>query len=128
MTVTRLKDMNLNPPSTPDFNAIASKVKAIAARDDIPRTVRPSDVEGQGALARAAPVQPSDLAKSAPKETAQPVAAPLKRLAVHLPDYVVDDIHARALNSTARFVVLKALKSAGFHVNASDLVEDRRRR
>ena len=59
---------------------------------------------------------------------ADPTVAPLKRVAVFLPDHVVDDIERRALKFTRRYVILKALKAAGSHVNTADLIVGGRRK
>lgn len=67
---------------------------------------------------------------SAPQPASETLArAPVKAVNVHLPDYVVDTLKARAFETGAsvRFIIMKALHDAGITIEPADLVEDGRR-
>lgn len=69
---------------------------------------------------------------TAPKPQGQPAAAAtpkIRRLALELPEYVLDQIQdrARAGRCTARHVVMTALRAAGITINDTDMVSDGRR-
>lgn len=57
------------------------------------------------------------------------VRAPVEKLTIEIPDYLLDAIKRAALDrkSTARHVVMAAMKAAGFAIDDADLVEDGRR-
>ena len=118
MNTSNLKPMNLRPE--PDFNKVGSVVKAFSAKHNVGAMSFPREEAGEVTA-----VTSKDDTVTQPG--GKVAATPLKRLAVELPAYLVDDIHERALGSTARYVVLDALKKAGFHVAAADLVQDGRR-
>jgi hypothetical protein len=51
------------------------------------------------------------------------------RLSIYVPDYLNEALRARATDesSTIRHLVIEGLRALGFHVEAADLVPDRRR-
>lgn len=57
------------------------------------------------------------------------IRAPVEKLTIEIPDYLLDAIKRTALDrkSTARHVVMAAMKVAGFAIDDADLVEDGRR-
>jgi len=122
MNTSNLKPMNLRPE--PDFNKVGSVVKAFSAKHNVGAMSFPREEAGEVTAATSAVPSKDD---TVTQPVGKVAATPLKRLAVELPAYLVDDIHERALGSTARYVVLDALKKAGFHVAAADLVQDGRR-
>ena len=56
---------------------------------------------------------------------------PSRKFTVELPDYVIDAIQARTIQSkpkrTARYVVLEGLRAIGIQVDETDMVMDGRR-
>ena len=58
--------------------------------------------------------------------------APVKKVTVELPDYVVDELTLRAVQTkprqTVRYVILDALRAYGLTVKDEDMVQDARRR
>lgn len=65
----------------------------------------------------------------APPLPAAPEHAPLEKLTIELPSYVADALRreAAANRTTARHIVMLALRKNGFLVEDSDLVPDGRR-
>jgi hypothetical protein len=64
-----------------------------------------------------------------PPKPGTPPRTPVKAVNVHLPNYAVDSLKARAFETGAsvRFIVMKALHDAGITIEPVDLVEDARR-
>lgn len=60
---------------------------------------------------------------------AQPMRAPLEKLTIELPDYLADALRqdAAARRTTARHIVMLALRNNGYRVDDADLVPDGRR-
>lgn len=120
--------------SMPQFKNIAATVNglnvaetdaAIAAfskEKNVPTTTFPHSKSEP-----VAPVTPIPLDVVKPKPVARKTAAPIKRFTVELPDYVHEEIAARALKTTKKFVILRALKADGFRIKDADLIEDGRR-
>ncbi|MEZ5773693.1 MAG: hypothetical protein R3D33_02965 [Hyphomicrobiaceae bacterium] len=56
-------------------------------------------------------------------------STPLGRLTLELPVYLCTEIRMRAASETcsARYLVMKALKEAGFRIDEADLITDARR-
>lgn len=104
-----------------DFDMAKRTVDAFAAERNVPTQVYPQEVvpeagdEGKG---RAEPIIP-------------PARSPVRKFTVELPDYVIDAVLTRALQSkprtTSRYVVLEALRSIGIDVKDEDMVLDGRR-
>jgi hypothetical protein len=95
--------------------------ETFAKQRNIPAMAFPaqSSTEGQGARA----VEP-------PKLINEPAPRiPTRRMSLDLPVYVFEDIRQRALdgNCSARYVILKALRSAGIHIKDDDMAVDGRR-
>ena len=63
----------------------------------------------------------------APKS--EPDLAPSTRLALDVPIYLSDQLKRRALDErcSTRFIILKAIRAAGFDINDTDLIADGRR-
>lgn len=68
-------------------------------------------------------------APAVPTETEAAPLAPSTRIAVDMPIYLADQLKLRALKErcSTRFLILKAIRSAGFDINEQDLVADGRR-
>lgn len=64
-----------------------------------------------------------------PSQIAEPERAALEKLTIEIPMYLADEIKREALNrrTTARHVVMTALRKNGFRVEDADLVPDGRR-
>jgi hypothetical protein len=56
-------------------------------------------------------------------------AAPTRPYNLHLPDYALQALKAKAFeaNASVRYIILKALNEAGIAIDAADLVQDARR-
>lgn len=106
--------------SLPSFRSIAGPLDvADSALDRVSDSLGvPTLVKPRTAVSR------QDAAK-----LAAPLRAPLEKLTVELPAYLMDALKRQALDSHAsvRHIVIKALKDAGFNVAAADLVPDARR-
>lgn len=110
---------------TPNFKSL-DFAETFAKSKNVPEIVFPKGDETEGAVVPSSNDRVADKTKiSKPKAE----AAPLKRLAVELPAYLVRAISdkAHANDSTIRYVVTQALQKAGFHVAPEDLKEDGRR-
>lgn len=59
----------------------------------------------------------------------EPVRAPLEKLTIELPAYLADALRREAAGrrTTARHLVMRALRNDGFEVDEADLVADGRR-
>lgn len=68
-------------------------------------------------------------AKPERKARALPKSSVLHRVAVDLPQHLIDQIETKAFKTkkTKRFIITQALKDAGFHVEDHELIEDGRR-
>lgn len=114
---------------TLDFQKLQSVVEEYAAEKNVPALAFPAEISAAAVAASVDPV-PLEPAKVRPKrasKTAQP--APVRRLAVELPDYLFTAISKKAAEegTTKRYVILEALRAAGFVVNEIDFNEDGRR-
>lgn len=60
---------------------------------------------------------------------AEPVRAPLEKLTIELPAYLADALRREAAGrrTTARHLVMRALRNDGFEIEEADLVADGRR-
>lgn len=63
-------------------------------------------------------------------ETALDEEAPVIPFPIHLPEYLHAELRRAAFdrNATMKFLILEALKQAGYTINAADLVTDKRKR
>jgi hypothetical protein len=70
-----------------------------------------------------------NLRSKRPPAVPRPEKPLIDKLTIELPGYLVDAVKRRALDqrSTARHVILLALRDAGFQVEAGDLIPDGRR-
>jgi hypothetical protein len=105
-----------------DFDVAERVTETFAKQRNIPTMAFPltSSGEGQGTTP---PVTPQVVAvEPAPRSE-------MRRMSLDLPSYVFDDIRQRALDGkcSARFVILKALRSAGIHIKEDDMAVDGRR-
>ena len=80
-----------------------------------------------------APPQPNQKAAPSKKgkgaSTAEQAQSPTKRLSVDIPDYLRAELRKKAADSenTIKYIICRALKKDGFHVEVRDLIEDGRR-
>ncbi len=112
--------------------ATSAAVDAFAKKRDIPALVFPrhaESTEGQGRVAATVMSIAQPKAGRKAKVKHAPTTAPVQRLAVELPAYLVKDVGDKAHDTgvTIRFIVANALRKAGFHVAEEDLKEDGRR-
>jgi hypothetical protein len=109
--------------ATPNFDKIDSAVEDYAKENAIPQT-------GVAAAKTANIVTlPEPAASTKPrKEKGQRKPAPERRMALNVPDYVLQQIRDKAAKGqAARYQVMISLKKNGYNINPEDLVEDRRR-
>ena len=103
------KDLNVVPDPLDDFAADGAKIRAYAARADIP-----------------------DVRKPAQSESVVTPASPARKVkkTFDLPEYVLDALNMKATQETssAAYLILKALKDSGtVEVMDADLIPDKRR-
>lgn len=112
------------PISPIDFDVAKRAVKDFAVERNVPTQVYPH---------RQAESQPAQGKGAAPAviEPLKPTRAPGRKFTVVLPEYVIDAINERTMQSkpkkTSRYVVLEALKSLGINIHDEDMVFDGRR-
>lgn len=120
--------MNTTPPRKfHDLKAIQTAVKEVAAKNDIPSITYPStqpvnapEVGGEGED-KVAVLKPAKVRKKEP--------APIRRVSVDLPVYLIKEIAKKSLEDevTKKFLYLKAFRALGFQINDVDFQEDGRR-
>lgn len=109
-----------------DLSKIKTVVGDVAKENDVPKLVHPS-VPNSSATNDDAPVAPQPTA--AKRATRKNNPAPVKRVAVDLPDYLVKAItkqHAEQ-GVTKRYLYLQAFRAAGYAIQDVDMLEDGRR-
>ncbi len=107
-------------------NVPALSFPAVAPVAPVPSpTPAPAPVE-EGTAAPAEANAPKPVVKRV-RKSSQP--APVRRLAVELPDYLFTAISKKAAEegTTQRYIILDALRAHGFLVNDIDFSEDGRR-
>ncbi|MBS0234223.1 MAG: hypothetical protein JSR99_12155 [Proteobacteria bacterium] len=131
--------MNVSKPTFKpiDLKKMQTVVDQFAAEKNVPALSFPADVPAVAAVPTPAPVEEgaaAPAAESSPKPVAKRVRknsqpAPVRRLAVELPDYLFTAISKKAAEegTTKRFIILEALRAHGFVVNDIDFSEDGRR-
>lgn len=132
--MTRPPFRSISAPLDVDDAALAK----VADKMGVPTLVPPAPPVG----ADHGPKPPTPSALSTPSAAAKSVVRPkraapaarparplIDKLTIELPGYLVDAVKRRALDqrSTARHVILLALRDAGFQVEAEDLIPDGRR-
>jgi hypothetical protein len=92
-----------------------------------PLTVADTDLDRINQRLGVPTLVPTNQTPVLPSPMTPPV--PLKAVNVHLPDYVVRALKAKALatESSVRYLIMKALVDAGIVINPTDLVLDARR-
>lgn len=114
-----------------DLKRIEEVVAGYAAENNVPALTFPSEVSTdrtEGSSGASDPSTPK--ANPTPKRAKKQISpAPARRLAVELPDYLFSAVSRKAAEEgvTKRFVVLQALRAAGYVVNDIDFNEDGRR-
>lgn len=109
-----------------DLSKIKSAVGEVAKENDVPKLVHPSVPAVPAISDDASPALQLTPAKRAARKNNP---APVKRVAVDLPDYLVKAItkqHAEQ-GVTKRYLYLQAFRAAGYTVNDVDMLEDGRR-
>lgn len=105
-----------------DFDLTRRAVEEFSTERNVPTQVYPKQVtapdaeQGKGRGAAPAPATPK---------------TPVRKFTVELPDYVIDAIQQRTIQSkpkrTARYVILEALRAIGIQVAEADMILDGRR-
>lgn len=107
-TARNFKSMTPVEPTDAQITAFAQQRGVPAIRAAVPEmtTVAPLDTT------------------SAPAEVVESI-----RLALEVPLYLSDALKRRALDErcSTRFLILKAIRDAGFHINETDMIADGRR-
>ncbi len=127
----------MRPSLSDDRGSFADVSKAVnehAAERGIPTVVptpSPSAQQDQeqSTLPSASVVKTSNAKKGKGARTSEQAQSPTKRLSVDIPDYLRAELRKRAGDgeNTIKYLICRALKKDGFHVEARDLVEDGRR-
>jgi len=108
--------------ATPNFDKIDSAVDDYAKLNAIPQAGTPPKTADIVTLP-----EPASSPKTR-KEKGQRKPAPERRMALNVPDYVLQQIRDKAAKGqAARYQVMISLKKNGYNINPEDLVEDRRR-
>jgi hypothetical protein len=105
-----------------DFDIAERVTETFAKQRNIPAMAFPAQSTGEGQGTTRPVESPKAFNEPAPRvET--------RRMSLDLPVYVFEDIRQRALdgNCSARYVILKALRSAGIHIKEDDMAVDGRR-
>lgn len=117
------KPKSVIPIKDIDFDLARRTVDEFSTERNVPTQVYPK--EG------APDVEPKE--KGRGQTSAKPVKprSPSRKFTVELPEYVIDAIQARTIQSkpkrTARYVILEGLRAIGLHVDDTDMVMDGRR-
>jgi hypothetical protein len=106
------------------FDATAAAVREVSQKHNIPSLMFPKD---QGRAGEGAIVPPPPMPTPTPTR-APAVSKVFKRFAVDLPHYLITELKtvAATKDTSARFLIMDALKKAGYHINHADMIEDRR--
>ncbi|MGD9726416.1 MAG: hypothetical protein AB7E70_03295 [Hyphomicrobiaceae bacterium] len=109
-----------------DFDLAKRAVDEIVVERKVPTQVVPiASIEREGEGAKQAPAP-------APAAKPRPQRSPTRNFTIDLPDYVIDALHARTVQTkprcTVRSLVLQGLRAIGFDIKDIDMVPDARRR
>lgn len=107
-----------------DFDVTARAVEKFTQRHNVPTLAFPANPPPH-ATQEALPVQPQPQATATRAEP-----RPMKRLPMEVPEYVMDALKRKALETkgaSVRYVVLCALKAYGIPVREEEMVLDKRR-
>lgn len=74
----------------------------------------------------------TEMPKPAPVVSLLPQPSPTRNFTVDLPDYLIDALHVRALQTkprcTVRSIIFQSLRANGFEIKDVDMIPDGRRR
>lgn len=105
----------------PNFDKIDSAVDSYAEQNGVPQTPVPAKT------AEIVPLPEPAAPSKAAKEKGQRKSAVERRMALNVPDYILQQIRDKAAKGqAARYQVMISLKKNGYVVHQEDLVEDRR--
>jgi hypothetical protein len=118
-----------------DIARLKSAVTEVARADNVPTLSFPNSSPAEAtaptdAAPAPTPETPTTVATlRKPKAARKSNPAPVSRVAIDLPDYLILAINKKAAEEgvTKRFLHIKALKADGFAVHDVDLQEDSRR-
>lgn len=116
----------------PSLDTITQAVNAHAAERGIPSVVptpSPAAHQQEQPPAPAPTVTKINTRKGKGPANAEQGQSRTKRLSVDIPDYLRAELRKRAGDgeNTIKYLICRALKKDGYHVEARDLVEDGRR-
>jgi hypothetical protein len=119
-------------PKSMDMNRLKSAVNEVAREDNVPTLSfpdSPSTISTEPAATPPADTSVTVTALPKPKSPRKSNPAPVKRVAVDLPDYLIKKINTQAAEEgvTKRYLYLKAFRADGFTVHDIDMMEDGRR-
>jgi hypothetical protein len=113
----------------PSFEVVSQAVNEHAAERGIPTSVPtpPPSAKDQEQSTTPAVVKITKKEKGA--ATAEQTQSPTKRLSVDIPDYLRAQLRKKSADTdnTIKYLICRALKKDGFHVEPRDLIEDGRR-
>jgi hypothetical protein len=116
-----------------DLKSIQTAVKEVAAKNDIPTITYPSTQPATPAPTEVASPESGDgegkVTPLKPVKVRKKEPAPVRRVSVDLPVYLIKDIAKKSLDDevTKKFLYLKAFRALGFQINDVDFTEDGRR-
>jgi hypothetical protein len=115
-------------PTRPNLEAVKSAVSEVAKESNVPSLTFPdaprAEVAHQPAEPAADPIPPAR-----PRTTRKANPAPVKRVAVDLPVYLIKELAKRAAEQgvTKKFLFLSGFRAIDFVVHDVDIMEDGRR-
>jgi hypothetical protein len=129
---------DIAPPLDVDDGSLAKLADQLAVPKLVKRTAEPAIAGQQPAQDAPKPAPPSSTAAQPANAPAAKKPAPASILrqgavdsfTIEMPRYLIHAIKRDALDrdTTARYIVMLALQTAGFEIDAADMVPDARRR
>lgn len=115
----------------PSFEVVSQTVNEHAAERGIPTNVPtpPPAAQAQEQATPPATAKIPTAKKGKGAAASEQAQSPTKRLSVDIPDYLRAALRKKSADTdyTIKYLICRALKKDGFHVEARDLVEDGRR-
>ena len=113
----------------PSFEVVSQAVNEHAAERGIPTSVPTPSPTAKDQEQSTTPAVVKITKKEKGAATAEQAQSPTKRLSVDIPDYLRAQLRKKSADTdnTIKYLICRALKKDGFHVEPRDLIEDGRR-
>ncbi len=117
----------------PSFEVVSQAVNEHASERGIPTSVPTPPPAAQDQEPSSPPstavVKLTNTKKGRGAAATEQAQSPTKRLSVDIPDYLRNELRKRSADgeNTIKYLICRALKKDGFHVEPRDLIEDGRR-